>query len=178
MNSFQKSKRVTQIFFDFVIHLLTHAHTHTYTHRQTQTHTYTKGAADISLTYTHHKYIRHNGNALVALVSLSSLVLSVCGRHFYSSEFWSLYSRRERRVCDFHVLCLRRILGLNRSDLVANDDVLTRTQLHSLYVLPQQRRFAGWDTVCRMGEFCPSLRETGYRQEETWETSCSLKGRL
>ena len=58
----------------------------------------------------------------------------------YGSETWTSYAGQERRLNTFHLISIRRILGICWQDKVTNADVLSRAGLPSMYTLLRQRR--------------------------------------
>jgi len=57
----------------------------------------------------------------------------------YGSETWILYARQERAFNNFHLRCLRRILGITWQDHVPNKNVLAEAGIPSMFVLVTQR---------------------------------------
>ena len=68
----------------------------------------------------------------------------------YSSESWTLYTRKERRLNKFHLRCLRRILGISWQDHIPNTEVLARAGSLSMYALLTKRRLRWLGHVTRM----------------------------
>ena len=58
----------------------------------------------------------------------------------YGSETWTTYARQERRLNRFHLISIRRILGISWQDKVTNADVLSHAGLPSIYTLLRHRR--------------------------------------
>nr|VZI41161.1 unnamed protein product [Spirometra erinaceieuropaei] len=56
----------------------------------------------------------------------------------YGAETWTVYTRQARRLNDFHLSCLRRILRLNWHDRIPDTDVLERTGMLSIYSMLRQ----------------------------------------
>ena len=53
----------------------------------------------------------------------------------YGSETWTTYARQERRLNTFHMISLRRILGISWQDKVPNTEALSRAVLPSMFTL-------------------------------------------
>ena len=70
----------------------------------------------------------------------------------YASESWTLYARQERKLNNFHMRCLRRILNIRWSDKITNNEVLARAGLPSLFSLLRQRRLRWLGHVARMSD--------------------------
>ena len=68
----------------------------------------------------------------------------------HNSETWTLYSRQERRLNTFHLLCLRGILGITWQDQVPNKDVLAQAGVPRMSVLLSQRWLHWLGHVSRM----------------------------
>ena len=90
----------------------------------------------------------------------------------YGCEAWTLYRRHIRRLEQFHMRCLRKIMGISWKDRISNTEVLRRAGLHGIeaYVMQSQLRWAGH--VARMdddrlpkqiffSELCNGTRPTG-----------------
>nr|VZI33443.1 unnamed protein product [Spirometra erinaceieuropaei] len=56
----------------------------------------------------------------------------------YGAETWTVYTRQARRLNNFHLSCLRRILRLNWQDRIPDTDVLERTGMLSIYSMLRQ----------------------------------------
>ena len=70
----------------------------------------------------------------------------------YASETWTTYAGQERRLNNFHLTSIRRILGICRQDKVTNADVLSRAGLPTMYTLLRQRRLRWLGHVRRMDD--------------------------
>ena len=68
----------------------------------------------------------------------------------YGSETWTTYSHQERKCNNFHLRCLRRIIGLNWMDRVTNASVLERADIPSILALIKQKRLRWLAHVRRM----------------------------
>ncbi|XP_037296657.1 uncharacterized protein LOC119189933 [Manduca sexta] len=68
----------------------------------------------------------------------------------YGSESWTSYNKQERKLNNFHMRCLRSILGLTWKDRVTNESVLSTAQLPSIIALLRQRRLRWLGHVHRM----------------------------
>ena len=66
-------------------------------------------------------------------------------------ETWTPYTRQEGKLNSFHLLCLRRILGIIWQDRIPNTSVLEKTKCSSIHALFSQRclrwlvTYAGWE---------------------------------
>ena len=58
----------------------------------------------------------------------------------YGSESWTTYTRQERRLNSFHLLCLRCLLHISWQDKIPNTKVLKRAGLMCIPSLLIQRR--------------------------------------
>ena len=128
------------------------------------------------------------------MVVYSACVVSTL---MYGSETWTTYARQEKRLNSFHLRSIRRILGISWQDGVSNAEVLSRSNLPSMFTLLRQRRLRWLGHAYRMedgripkdnlyGELasgrrtkgCPRLR---YRMSarETWRhlTSTLIPGK-
>ena len=90
----------------------------------------------------------------------------------YGSESWTLHSHEEKRLNNFHMRCLRRLLGITWRDKVTNNTVLERAGPQSLLSILKQRRLRWLGHVSRMedgripkdllyGELSSGSRPTG-----------------
>ena len=70
----------------------------------------------------------------------------------YGNDTWTTYAGQEIRLNKFHLINIRRILGISSEDEVTNDDVLSRTGLPSMYTLLRQRRLRWLGPVRRMDD--------------------------
>ena len=56
------------------------------------------------------------------------------------SETWTAYTSQESKLHNFHKRCLRCVLGITWKDKVANNEVLIKARVPSMYTLLRQRR--------------------------------------
>ena len=70
----------------------------------------------------------------------------------YGSESWTTYARQENRLENFHLRCLRRILGITWHDMITNTDVLRRAGSLSMHLLLSQCRLRWLGHVYRMDD--------------------------
>ena len=68
----------------------------------------------------------------------------------YGSETWTTYMRREHHFNSFHLLCLRRILGVKWQEHITNREILSRADIASMHSLLSQRRLRWLRHVHRM----------------------------
>ena len=91
----------------------------------------------------------------------------------YGSETWTTYVGQERRLNTFHLISIRRILGISWLDKVTNDDGMSRAGLPSMYTQLRQRRLRWLGHVRRLddgripkyilyGELALGRRTTGH----------------
>ena len=59
---------------------------------------------------------------------------------------------REEKINTFHLQCLRRILKIQWQQKIANEEVLRRTGLTTMYFTLSQRRLRWLNHILRMGE--------------------------
>ena len=73
----------------------------------------------------------------------------------YGSETWTTYAWQERRINTFHLRSIRRIMGISWQDNITNADVLSRTDLPSMYTLLRNADCDGWivSAIWRMVAF-------------------------
>ena len=57
----------------------------------------------------------------------------------YGSEAWTLYLQQECRLNAFHLLCLRRILGITWQECVPNKIILAQLGIPSMFALLMKR---------------------------------------
>ena len=91
----------------------------------------------------------HNLKMETKLAVYKAMVLSVL---LYGSETWTLYRRDIRYLDRFHLQCLRRILGIQWSDMTPDTAVLRKANtkgIEALLVL-NQLRWVGH--ICRMDD--------------------------
>ncbi|BHF77163.1 hypothetical protein SprV_0502026600 [Sparganum proliferum] len=70
----------------------------------------------------------------------------------YGAEIWTVYTKQARRLNDFHLSCLRRILRLNWQDRTPDTDVLERTGMLSIYSMLRQMQLYWSGYLVRMAE--------------------------
>jgi hypothetical protein len=70
----------------------------------------------------------------------------------YASETWTTYQKQERRLNNFHLRCLRRILEISWLDKVPDTEVLSRSGLTTIYTILRQRRLRWLGHVRRMDD--------------------------
>ena len=92
--------------------------------------------------------------------------------HVYGSESWTMHAHQEKRLNVFHMLCLRRILGIAWQDRVTNKVVIEKAGIPSLYTLLKQRRMR-WPHSKR-----PFIWRTGDREKTNRTTPSTLQGRM
>ena len=68
----------------------------------------------------------------------------------FGSESWTTYASQEKRLNNFHMRCLRRILSISWTDKVSNNEVLARANIPSMFTLLRQRRLRWLGHVYRM----------------------------
>ena len=68
----------------------------------------------------------------------------------YASETWTLYARQERRINNFHLRCLRRILGISWEQHLPDTEVLKQANTLSMFAILRQRRLRWLGHVHRM----------------------------
>ncbi|BHF63265.1 hypothetical protein SprV_0200625700 [Sparganum proliferum] len=56
----------------------------------------------------------------------------------YGAGTWTVYTKQTRRLNQFHLSCLRRILRLSWQDRIPDTDVLERTEILSIYTILRQ----------------------------------------
>lgn len=74
------------------------------------------------------------------MVVYQTCILSIL---LYGADTWTSYAKHERRLNafhNFHMRCIRNILGIHWRDRVTNEGVLELAQLPSLFALLKQRR--------------------------------------
>ena len=94
--------------------------------------------------------------AVYRAVVLSSLL--------YGCESWTCYRRHHKKLNQFHLRCLRKILGITWMDKVSNQDVLRRENLPGLEALITKAQLRWSGRVMRMEDsrlpkqvFCSEL---------------------
>ncbi|PZC71480.1 hypothetical protein B5X24_HaOG213343 [Helicoverpa armigera] len=78
---------------------------------------------------------------------LKTCILSIL---LYGAETWTSYAKQERRLNNFHMRCLRRILDISWKDRVTNEKVLSMACIPSITALLKQRRLRWLGHVQRM----------------------------
>ena len=68
----------------------------------------------------------------------------------YGSESWSTYARQENRLENFHLRCLRHILGITWQDKITKAAVLEQAGSLSMHLMLCQRRLRWLGHVHRM----------------------------
>ena len=91
-----------------------------------------------------------SNNLLTLHTKLSVYAACVISTLLYGSESWTLYTRQERRLNNFHLRCLRRILGITWEQRIPDTDVLEQAKQPSLHAMLQQRRLRWIGHVHRM----------------------------
>ena len=93
-----------------------------------------------------------NNKMLTINTKVSVYRACVLSTLLYASETWTLYASQEKRLSAFHMRCLRRVLGINWSDKVTNNEVLERAKIPSIFTILRQRRLRWLGHVCRMDD--------------------------
>ena len=70
----------------------------------------------------------------------------------YGCETWTLYKKQIRALDQFHLRCLRRIMGISWEDRVANTEVLRRTQMFGIEALIMRAQLRWVGHVVRMDD--------------------------
>ncbi|BHF74462.1 hypothetical protein SprV_0501754800 [Sparganum proliferum] len=70
----------------------------------------------------------------------------------YGAETWTAYARQARRLNQFHLSCLRRILWLNWQDRIPDTEVLERTGILSIYTMLRQMQLRWSGHLVRMDD--------------------------
>nr|VZI01404.1 unnamed protein product [Spirometra erinaceieuropaei] len=70
----------------------------------------------------------------------------------YGAETWTVYTRQARRLNNFHLSCLRRILRLNWQDRIPDTEVLKRTGIPSIYAIMKQMQLRWSGHLVRMDD--------------------------
>ena len=65
-------------------------------------------------------------NNLTQMTKLCVYQARDCCTLLYSSEAWTTYTRQEKKLNNFHLPCLRRILDISWQDNTTNTEVLVR----------------------------------------------------
>ena len=89
----------------------------------------------------------------------------------YGCETWTWYRRHIKRIDQFHLRCLRRILNINWEDRVTNQEVLRRAQLPGIEAMIIQAQLRWTGHVMRQDDsrlpkqiFCSELSHGTRRQ--------------
>nr|VZI24426.1 unnamed protein product [Spirometra erinaceieuropaei] len=56
----------------------------------------------------------------------------------YVTETWTAYKKQARRINHFHLTCLRRIMKLRWQDRISDTNVLERTEILTICIMPRQ----------------------------------------
>ena len=70
----------------------------------------------------------------------------------YGGETWITYSLQEKKLNNFHLRCLRRILGIRWQGKVSNTEILQRTGCQDIRITLSNRRLNWLGHVNRMPE--------------------------
>nr|VZI42708.1 unnamed protein product [Spirometra erinaceieuropaei] len=70
----------------------------------------------------------------------------------YGGETWTVYTRQARRLNQFQLSCLRRILRLNWQDRIPDTDVLERTGILCIYSMLRQKHLRWSGHLVRMDD--------------------------
>nr|VZI01517.1 unnamed protein product [Spirometra erinaceieuropaei] len=70
----------------------------------------------------------------------------------YGAETWTVYTKQARRLNNFQLSCLRRILSLNWQDRIPDTDVLERTGILSIYSMLRQMQLRWSGHLVRMDD--------------------------
>ncbi|XP_063382696.1 uncharacterized protein LOC134669094 [Cydia fagiglandana] len=89
------------------------------------------------------KHLTVNTKMIVYQTSILSILL-------YGAETWTSYVKQERKLNNFHMRCLRRILNISWKDRVTNEKVLSIARLPSITAILKQRRLRWLGHVHRM----------------------------
>ena len=74
----------------------------------------------------------------------------------YASETWKATEKIMKKVDVFHNRCLRRILGVNWSDYISNEEILNRTEQKVMRDIVAERRLRLAGHVFRLPEERPA----------------------
>nr|XP_049699970.1 uncharacterized protein LOC126055306 [Helicoverpa armigera] len=91
----------------------------------------------------HNKYLTVKTKIIIYQTCILSILL-------YGAETWTSYAKQERRLNNFHMRCLRRILDISWKDRVTNEKVLSMACIPSITALLKQRRLRWLGHVQRM----------------------------
>ncbi len=63
----------------------------------------------------------------------------------YGSESWTVYKRHAKKLGHFHIICLRKLLGIKWQDKIPDTVVLARANVPSIHttLMQTQLRWAG-----------------------------------
>ena len=84
----------------------------------------------------------------------------------YGSETWTPYRRRIKKLDNFHMKRLRRILNLQWQDRIPNTEILNRCKITGVEVMIMQNSYVGADTSTE-------CRTVAYRSSyctDNWQT--------
>ena len=93
-----------------------------------------------------------SNNQLTSNTKLQVYRACVVSTLLYGSESWTTYARQENHLENFHLRCLRRILGITWQDKVTNTVVLGHAGCHNIHLLLCQCRLRWFGHVHRMGD--------------------------
>ena len=95
------------------------------------------------------RVFRSNRVGLKTKVMLyKAVVLSVL--LYGAAESWALTESQLHRVCVFHTTCLRRILGVSRTDHVSNEELFAQAHVPCISVLLRRHRLRWLGHLARM----------------------------
>nr|VZI37745.1 unnamed protein product [Spirometra erinaceieuropaei] len=70
----------------------------------------------------------------------------------YETKTWTVYTNQARRLNNFHLRCIRRILRLNWQDRIPDTEVLERTGILSIYAILRQMQLRWSGHLVRMDD--------------------------
>ena len=85
---------------------------------------------------------------LTVTTKMAVYIACIISTLLYGSEAWTTYAKHERKLNNFHLRSLRRILGINWSDKMPNTQVLERAGLPTMYTRLRKRRLRWLGHVC------------------------------
>ena len=89
-----------------------------------------------------------------------TLVLSV---PLYNSGTWTLTTAQENRSMIFETVCLQKIYGVTRKDIITTEDIRSRLQMRQDIISRiQPIRLHYFGHVCRMDSRYPKIAMHGY----------------
>ena len=91
-----------------------------------------------------------DNNQLTQNTKIKVYLACVLSTLLYSRESWSTDARQENRLDNFHLRCLRRIMGITWQGKVPNTAVLEKAGSLSMYHMLCQRRLRSLGHVDRM----------------------------